>query len=164
MDPLGDDSAPSSPGPAPASPGGSSARERTVYLDHNATTPVEPGVTEAMVAVLRQDHGNPSSIHRLGNRARGMVENARRTLSSALSCTARRIVFTGSGSEANNLAIQGVLASRRNGRAHLITSAVEHPAVLATARALERRGHPLTLLPVDGRGLGDPDALAAAIR
>jgi cysteine desulfurase NifS len=140
------------------------APSREVYLDHNATTPVDPEVLEAMLPFLRQDYGNPSSIHRKGTRARDPVEAARRRVAQVLGCTARRIVFTASGTEANNLALQGVIAAAGPGPHHIITSAVEHPAVLATCRALEREGHSLTIVPVDGQGRVMPERLSAALR
>ena len=137
---------------------------RRVYLDHNATTPVDPEVVEAMLPLLREAWGNPSSIHGQGNAARAAVEAARRRLAQVLNCTARRVVFTGSGTEADNLAIQGVAFARRAEGRHLITSTVEHPAVLATFRALAAQGFEVTLLPVDSEGLVDPRALEEALR
>jgi cysteine desulfurase NifS len=137
---------------------------REVYLDHNATTPVDPQVLEAMLPLLWEDCGNPSSIHARGTRARSLVEAARRKLAQALNCTARRIVFTGAGSEANNLAIKGAADALRSRGRHLITSSVEHPAVLQTCRALQRRGFSITRLPVDADGLVDPEELQRAIQ
>jgi len=138
------------------------APARKVYLDHNATTPVTPEVFEAMAPYLRGSFGNPSSIHRVGTAARDAVEAARRSVAQVLGCTARRIVFTGGGSEADSLAILGV--AERSERRHLITSAVEHPAVLEACRALARRGFELTVLPVDDGGRVEPEALPTAIR
>ena len=137
---------------------------RRVYLDHNATTPVDPEVFEAMVPFLREKWGNPSSIHGLGSQARAPLEAARRVVAQTLNCTARRIVFTSGGSEANNLALWGTM--RRLGRpgGHLVTSAIEHPAVLTACRALQEQGCDLTVLPVNGRGLVDPQGLRRAIR
>jgi cysteine desulfurase NifS len=136
--------------------------QRVVYLDNNATTRLDDAVFDAMVPWLRDEWGNPSSVHRVGTRARSAVDAARRKVAQALGCTARRVVFTGSGSEANNLAIKGV--ARAAGSGHLITSAVEHPAVLQTCRALVREGFELTVLPVDEAGRVSPDALRAALR
>jgi cysteine desulfurase NifS len=134
-----------------------------VYLDYNATTPVEPEVVEAMTPWLAAAGcGNPSSIHTPGLRARAAVEGARRQVAHVLGCTARRIIFTASGSEANNLAIKGALAHLPGG--HLICSAVEHPAVRATCEALAGAGYELTLLPVDSQGLVSPSALKSALR
>ncbi len=137
------------------------APTRTVYLDHNATTPVDAEVLAAMLPWLQNEWGNPSSVHGAGGRARAAVEGARRQVALALGCTARRIVFTGSGSEANNLAIKGVLGLPGG---HVITSAVEHPAVLATCRSLQRHGVELSILPVDAEGLVRPGDLRAAMR
>ncbi len=137
---------------------------RQVYLDHNATTPVDPEVVEAMLPHLTEDWGNPSSIHARGIQARALVDAARRKVGQVLNCPARRIVFTSGGSEANNLAIKGAtLALEQRGR-HVITSAVEHPSVLATCRFLMERGYEVTSLPVDEQGLIAPQGLDEAIR
>jgi cysteine desulfurase NifS len=148
--------------PLDAGPAAEIRPGRRVYLDHNATTPLDPEVLEAMLPFLRDDWGNPSSIHTLGNRSRTSLEGARRKVAQVLNCTARRIVFTGGGSEADNLAIRGILPFRK-GR-HLITSAIEHPAVLQTCLSLEREGYEVTVLPVDGDGRVRPESLAAALR
>jgi cysteine desulfurase NifS len=137
---------------------------RRVYLDHNATAPVEAEVLEAMLPFFTEACGNPSSIHTPGNEARRPLEGARRKVAQVLNCTARRIVFTGSGSEANNLAVQGAVRARSDGRRHVVTSAVEHPAVLAACRALEEDGVTVTRLPADGDGRVDPRALEESIR
>ena len=137
---------------------------RQVYLDHNATTPVAPEVREAMLPFLGEECGNPSSIHGVGSRARTALDAARRVVAQALNCTARRIVFTGSGSEADNLALRGVALASDGSRRHLVASSVEHPAVLATCRALAGAGYELTLLPVDGEGVVQPLELERAIR
>ncbi|MCP4663976.1 MAG: cysteine desulfurase, partial [bacterium] len=137
---------------------------RRVYLDHNATAPVDPEVLDAMLPYLTEMGGNPSSIHRRGNEARIAVEAARRRIAQALNSTARRVVFTGSGSEADNLAIKGVALARRDDGRHIVTTCVEHPAVLATCRALEQEGFAVTYLEVDHRGLVAAEALAAALR
>jgi len=141
----------------------SEAPSREVYLDHNATTPVAPEVFEAMLPFLRDAYGNPSSIHRAGARAREAVASARRSIAQALGCTARRIVFTGGGSAADSLAILGVVGSTGE-RRHVVTSAIEHPAVLNTCRALETQGCEVTILPVDAAGRVDPGDLGAALR
>ncbi|MBJ6801910.1 IscS subfamily cysteine desulfurase [Geomonas propionica] len=140
------------------------APQRLVYLDHNATTPVHPEVREAMLPLLTDEFGNPSSIHGAGNRARSALDAARRILAQALNCTARRIVFTGGGSEADNLAIRGAVLAGDGAKRHLITSSVEHPAVLNTCRALERSGCELTVLPVDADGVVRPETLERALR
>jgi cysteine desulfurase NifS len=136
---------------------------RRVYLDHNATTPVDPEVVDAMLPFLRDDWGNPSSIYDVGNRARESQEAARRKVAQVLGCTARRLTFTSGGSEANNLALKGVMRGL-DGKGHVISTTVEHPAILATCRALEAEGHTVTLLPVDGDGRADPEDLRAALR
>ena len=140
------------------------ATSRAVYLDHNATTPVAAEVREAMLPFLSDQCGNPSSIHSFGNIARTALEAARRTVAQGLNCTARRVIFTGGGSEADNLAIRGIAAASDGSRRHLITSSIEHPAVLAPCRALAAQGYELTILPVNNDGVVEPAALAAAIR
>jgi len=137
---------------------------RRIYLDHNATTPVAPEVREAMLPFLGDDCGNPSSIHSTGNRAKSALEAARRVVAQALNCTARRIIFTGGGSEADNLAIMGVALASDGSRRHLVVSSIEHPAVLAPFRALAAAGYELTILPVNRDGLVEPAQLEQVIR
>ena len=138
--------------------------ERPIYLDYNATTPIAPEVLDAMLPFLREQFGNPSSSHAYGAAAHDAVDLARSQVAGLIGCQPDEIVFTGAGSEANNLAIKGVAFARRGQGDHLITSAVEHPAVLNTCRYLvERFGYRLTVLPVDGHGLVDPDDIAYAI-
>jgi cysteine desulfurase NifS len=134
-----------------------------IYLDHNATAPVDPKVAEVVRRHMDEVHGNASSIHEPGNEARFVVEAARRHLAQLLNCTARRIVFTGGGSESDNLAIKGAALAHRNRGTHIITSTIEHPAVLASCRWLEGFGFDVTYLPVDEQGQVDPADLAAAI-
>jgi cysteine desulfurase len=137
------------------------------YLDHNATTPVAPEVLEAMLPYLRSDFGNPSSIHQLGRRAKSAMLEARETLASFLSAAANEMVFTGSGTEADNLAILGVVEAEQTEsrpRRHLVTTTIEHHAVLNPIRELEKKGHPVTYLPVDRGGRVNPDSLREAIR
>jgi cysteine desulfurase NifS len=137
---------------------------RCVYLDHNATTPLAGEVREAMARSMEEGNfGNPSGIYREGREARFSVDAARRSLAQMLNCTARRVVFTGGGSEANNLAVKGVAFSSRGRKNHVVTSSVEHPSVLNACRWLERRGFRVTYLEVDGSGRVDPDDLARAI-
>ncbi|MHB1502211.1 MAG: cysteine desulfurase family protein [Candidatus Dormibacteria bacterium] len=136
---------------------------RVIYLDHAATTPVRAEVREAMGASLGWVFGNPSSAHQAGRAARSLVDEARDRLAGVLGCRAREIIFTGGGSEADNLALRGVAAARP-GKGHLIVSAVEHEAVLETARALQAQGFEVTELPVDTQGLVDPTALRDALR
>src|SRR5688572_13762511 len=138
--------------------------DRPIYLDYNATTPIAPEVFEAMVPFLQEHFGNPSSSHAYGAAALEAVDRARSQVAGLIGCAPSEIVFTGAGSEANNLAIKGVAFARRGQGDHLITSAVEHPAVLATCQYLvERFGYRLTVVPVDGHGLVDPEDVARAI-
>ncbi len=149
------------PIPHPATPGD---LPRRVYLDHNATTFVAPEVREAMLPFLSDIGGNPSSIHGEGSRARAAVEAARRVVAQGLNCTARRVVFTGGGSEADNFAILGLARASDGSRRHLITSSIEHPAVLAPLRALAAKGFDLSVLPVNRNGIVEPESLIKAIR
>jgi cysteine desulfurase len=134
-----------------------------IYLDYNATTPVDPAVVEAMPPYLREHFGNPSSDHAYGERARRAVDAARAQLAGLVGATPDEIVFTGGGSEADNLAIKGVAYAHRARGDHLITSAVEHPAVIEPLRFLERQGFRVTVVPVDHTGRVDPAAVAAAL-
>jgi cysteine desulfurase len=138
-----------------------------VYFDHNATTPVDPAVVEAMVRVLRSDNndfGNPSSIHQFGQRAKGILDEARTAVADLIRAEASEIVFTSGGTESDNFAIRGVAdALEAAGRRHLVASAIEHEAVLTTFKALARRGWTTTLLPVDTSGIVSPAALEAAL-
>lgn len=137
---------------------------RIIYLDHNSTTSVHPEVLEAMLPALTGDNwGNPSSIYQHGSHARSAVEDARRKVAQLMGCTARRITFTGCGSEANNLAIKGMALAAPRGR-HIITSTVEHPSVLQSCRALEAAGFEITELPVDRNGVINPDEFRDALR
>lgn len=141
--------------------------ERTVYLDHAATTAVDPRVLEAMLPYFTQHAGNPSSIHQPGRVALQAVDDAREHVALILGCTRRELIFTAGGSESINLALKGAALARREAGAgaHLITSAIEHHAVLHAAEHLQRHhGFALTVLPVDGLGLVRPDDLRAALR
>lgn len=130
-----------------------------IYLDHNATTPLHPDVRAEMEAAMRTLFGNASSIHLDGRASRVAVENARRRVAKLLGTTARRVVFTGCGSEANNQVIKGVALAIGNRKRHLITSQVEHPSVLMACWWLERLGFTVTFLPVDACGIVDPGDL-----
>jgi len=134
-----------------------------IYLDHNATTHVAPQVIEVMTEFGNTCFGNPSSIYREGKEAKAALENARRSLGQLLNCTARRIIFTGGGSEANNLALKGTVFANWNGLNHIITSTIEHPAVLETCRWLEKLGLDVTCLRVGRTGLVDPEEFEEAI-
>ncbi len=133
---------------------------RRVYLDNNATTPLLPAVFEAMRPYFFEKFGNASSIHQQGQQARGAVENAREQVAELLNCRAPEVVFTSGGTEGDNLALFGLM---RPGD-HLITSAIEHHAVLNSAKRLEDMGCSVTYLPVDGRALVDPDDVRRALR
>ena len=138
-----------------------------IYLDHGATTPVHPAVVAAMAPYWSEQYGNPSSHHRTGYAAARAVETARETLADLLGVAPSAVVFTACGSESNNLALRGaMLTAREAGRGrHLITSAIEHSAVLATARQLrDHFGFDLTVLPVDGEGRLRLADVAAALR
>jgi cysteine desulfurase NifS len=136
--------------------------ENNIYLDHNATTPMAPEV-EDYLRDLAGVFGNPSSIHSEGRRSRKIVEETRRKIAQQINCTARRIVFTGCGSESNNLAVKGAAFAHWGKKNHIITSSVEHPAVSNTCRWLEKYGFIVTSLPVDPTGRVDPAALESAI-
>jgi cysteine desulfurase len=135
-----------------------------VYLDHNATTPVHPTVVEAMTKVLREDFGNPSSVHHFGQRAKSVMDQARSSVASLIGADPSEVVFTSGGTESDNFAIRGAAeALDATRRRHLIATTIEHEAVLNTLKALARRGRPTTLLRVDGTGIVAPDALKEAL-
>jgi cysteine desulfurase len=134
-----------------------------IYLDHAATSPLRPQVLEAMLPYLREHGGNPSSLHSSGRRARQGVDEAREAIAAAINAQPREIVFTGSGTEADNLAIKGIAwAGTTRGR-HAVTTAVEHKAVLNSVAMLERSNFEVTILPVDRFGGVDPLAVADAL-
>ena len=135
-----------------------------IYLDNNATTPLRSEALEAMLPFLSERQGNPSSPHRAGHEARAAVEEARRRIGARLGFGPEEVVFCGSGTEADNLALRGVTRALREKGRHLVTSAVEHHAVLHTAQDLERDGWEVTYLPVGPDGAVRPEALAAALR
>jgi cysteine desulfurase len=135
-----------------------------IYLDHNATTPPSDAVVQRVAATLRDEFGNPSSVHHFGQRAKAIIDEARSAVAALISADPGDVVFTGGGTEGDNLAIRGAAeALEPTGRKHLIASAIEHEAVLNTLKALARRGWKTTLLPVDETGIVSPDALRAAI-
>lgn len=137
---------------------------RFVYADNAATTPVSREVINAMQPVFETQWGNPSSLHAKGREAKVLLDGARATIASVLGCQADEIYFTSCGSEADNWAIKGA-ASRlaKRGRRHIVTSAVEHPAVLNTCRALEKQGFTVTYVGVDSDGIVRMDELRAAV-
>lgn len=134
-----------------------------VYLDHGATTPVHPEVTDAMIPFLRESFGNPSSLHRSGCEARNAVETARERVAALIGAQPDEIVFTGGGTEADNLAVLGAALAGRDRGNHVVTTAVEHHAVLNPCRYLERMGYEITVLPVDPRGRIDLGMLREAL-
>ncbi len=136
---------------------------RLVYMDYAATTPLGPGVLEAMLPYLGPEFGNPQSVYDLGQRARQALEGARQVVADVLGARTSEIIFTGSGTEAANLAVRGVALALKETGNHIITSAIEHAAVLRTCEALEKDGFAVTYLPVDETGLVDPDAVGRAI-
>jgi cysteine desulfurase NifS len=138
------------------------AGTRRIYLDHNATTPVAPEVREIMLEAVEL-FGNPSGLYVEGRRSQARLDDARRRIALLLNCTARRLVFTGGGSEANNLALKGVVFSDR-GKRHIITSAIEHPSVLNTCRWLEKQGFAVTYVAPDREGIVQPAMLEGSMR
>jgi cysteine desulfurase len=135
---------------------------RQVYLDHNASTPVHPEVVEAMLPYFSERFGNPSSVHGFGREAREGLETARDQVAHFLRVGKEEIVFTSGGTESDNMAVKGVALAR--GRGHIITTKIEHHAVLRAVQTLETQGFAATYLEVDGYGMVDPDALRRAIR
>jgi cysteine desulfurase len=135
-----------------------------VYFDHNATTPVASSVADVMIRVLREDFGNPSSVHRFGQQAKAILDEARSAVGGLIGAEPSELVFTSGGTEADNFALRGAAeALEPTGRKHLIATAIEHEAVLVTLKALARRGWRTTLLPVDSTGIVKPEALAEAL-
>jgi cysteine desulfurase len=138
---------------------------RRVYLDHSATTAVDPQVLEEMLPFFGERYGNPNSVHAFGREVRGAVDRARERVASLIGATPKEVFFTGGGSEADNLALKGTAwALREKGKTHLITSAIEHHAILHVTEWLSRNGFTVTVLPVDGEGFVSPEALREAIR
>lgn len=138
---------------------------RQLYLDYNATTPIAPSVQQALLPFLAEHFGNPSSNHALGRAAHEALEDARGHVANLLGCDPDEIVFTGGGTESNNLALLGV--AFRRGRAaggHFIISAIEHPSVVQPARFLERIGYDVTVVPVTAQGVVQPAAIRQALR
>ena len=136
---------------------------RETYADHAATTPPAPEVRAAMLPFLAEGFGNPSSVHRRGEAAREAVETARARVASLIGAAPEEIVFTASGSEANNLALKGAMAAAPAGRRRLVISAIEHPSVMETARHLKGLGAEVTIVPVERTGVLDPARLREAL-
>jgi cysteine desulfurase len=136
---------------------------RRIYLDYNASTPIDPAVAAAMRPLLEDHFGNPSSGHWAASGAKATLEKARGQVGALLGAESDEIVFTSGGSEANNLALKGVAWAQRAKGNHIITSAVEHPAILGPCRFLEQQGFKVSVVPVDRFGRVDPDDVAKAI-
>ncbi|MBR9977874.1 MAG: cysteine desulfurase, partial [Bacteroidetes bacterium] len=136
---------------------------KPVYLDYNATTPVLPQVADAMRPFLEEHFGNPSSTHWYGSTTKSAVERARKQVAELPGCHADEIIFTSGGSEANNMAIQGIAFERRTAGNHIITSQIEHPAVIEVCRHLETLGFAVTYVSVDADGVVDVEELQRSI-
>ncbi len=137
---------------------------RRVYLDHAATTPARPEVLETMMRCYREVVGNASSLHMFGQEAKRALEGARKSVARILGADPGEIYFTGGGTESDNLAVKGVVRANEDRGGHVITSSIEHHAVLHSCQQLEEEGYEVTYLPVDRHGLVDLDALASSIR
>ena len=136
-----------------------------IYLDHNATTPPAGPVVDRMALALREEFGNPSSVHHFGQRSKAVLDDARTAVAALIGADPSEVVFTSGGTESDNAAIRGAAeALEVTRKKHLIASSIEHEAVLNTVKALGRRGWEVTLLPVDATGIVSPDALASALR
>lgn len=143
---------------------GNAKPERKVYVDYIATNPVLPAVLEAMLPYFQDVYGNPQSLHAWGDVAREAIEKDREQVAALISGSPEEVIFTSSGSEANNLAIKGLAQGQAGKGKHIIVSAIEHFSVLHAARTLEKAGFELTVVPVDKYGLVDPDEVAKSIR
>jgi cysteine desulfurase len=135
-----------------------------VYLDYAATTPVDPEVQQVISQYNLQEYGNASSLHEYGLKARQAIETARHSLANFLNISSDGVIFTGSGTEADNMALQGIMYKQKENKPHLITDIIEHPAVYNTAKFLEDQGFEITILPVTPEGFVDPSELEAAIQ
>jgi cysteine desulfurase len=135
-----------------------------IYLDYAATTPVHPDVLKAMVPYFTETYGNPSSFHSLGQDARAAVEKARESIAGLIGARAEEVVFTSGGTEADNTALQGVAFADEGRGNHIITTGVEHHAILETCRFLEKKGIKVTSLAVDRYGMVDPGDVKKAIK
>src|SRR5687768_8471776 len=135
-----------------------------IYFDHNATTPVDPGVLDLVTRVLRDEFGNASSVHHFGQRAKAVLDDSRTAVAGLIGGEPSEVVFTSGGTEADNFALRGVAeALEPTGRKHLITSGIEHEAVLNTFKSLAKRGWRTTVLPLDASGIVSADRLREAL-
>ena len=132
-----------------------------LYFDHSATTPIHPDVLSLINGLNQDIYGNPSSIHATGRKAKHVVETARKQIAAAINCTSKEIIFTGGGSEANNLVLWNMIYRNRK---HVITSAIEHPAILAVLRQLEHLAITHTIVPVNKYGCVNPEDIDSAIK
>jgi cysteine desulfurase len=137
--------------------------EERIYLDYAATTPLDPRVLEAMMPYMTEHFGNPNSIHSFGREARRAIDEAREKIAQLLNCQPSEIVFTSGGTESDNLALRGVAEAYRHKGNHIVTTAIEHHAILRTCKALEDMGFSVTYLPVDEHGLVSPEQVAEAV-
>jgi cysteine desulfurase len=136
---------------------------KRIYLDYAATTPTHPEVMKVMLPYFTDAFGNPSSIHSFGQEAKGAIEKARNQVAALIGAKSEEVVFTGSGTEADNFALKGVALANQGKGNHIIISSIEHHAVLETCKFLEKQGFPVTYLPVDGYGMVDPSGVKKAI-
>jgi len=136
---------------------------KRIYLDYAATTPTDPEVAKTMLPYLTDIFGNPSSNHSFGLEAREAIEEARGKIAASIGARSGEIVFTGGGTEADNLALKGIALSKKSKGNHIITTSIEHPAIIETCKSLKKLGFNITYLPVDSYGLVDPDDLKKAI-
>ena len=137
---------------------------KRIYMDHSATTPLDPQVLQAMLPFFSEKFGNASSLHSFGLEAKEALEEAREKVAKLLGADPEEIVFTSGGTESDNLALKGIARRNRELGRHIITTQMEHPAILETCRKLEKEGYEVTYLPVTSEGLVEPAALEAAIR
>ncbi|HOE46748.1 MULTISPECIES: cysteine desulfurase NifS [Methanothrix] len=137
---------------------------KRIYMDHSATTPVAPEVLAAMLPYFGEKFGNASSLHRSGREAKEALEDSREKVAALLGARAEEIIFTSGGTESDNLALKGIARKNRKLGKHIITTQIEHPAILETCRALEKDGFEVTYLPVTGEGLVELSTLEASIR
>src|SRR2546425_5922835 len=136
---------------------------RRAYLDYNATTPVDPAVLPAMLPYFCEDFGNPSSIHSFGQKTRAAIEHARESVAALIGARPAEVIFTSGGTESDNTAIFGVVAASAGSAKHVITTTIEHHAVLHACQALEQQGVARTYVPVNREGLVGPGELCPAL-
>jgi cysteine desulfurase len=138
--------------------------KQRIYLDNSATTQVDEKVLEVMIPCFRENFGNASSVHLYGQEARGIVEDSRRSIAELLNADTKEIIFTSGGTESDNAALWGIFRSGYRDGNHIVTTKIEHPAILTTCKALESAGAEITYVPVNASGSVDPQAIESAIR